>query len=203
VAGAALARERDRREGMMRVRIVLRMFVLFAASATIFAGAGNLRAQEQSQPSPAAPAAAAPAQAVDPAKRADILHLLDLMGTKTAIARMGPTLMAQMQQFSHDAASSEQQERIMQDTMARLQARIDSGAFEDLYVSIYDKYFTGDDIRQMIQFYDSPVGRKFVDKQADITRDVFAGSMQWIMANAAAIKSDSESKPPANTPQQP
>jgi uncharacterized protein len=185
----------------MRVRIILRMLALSAASLAVFAVAGGLDAQEQEQPPAAASDHAAPAPAVDPAKRADILHLLDLMGTKTAIARMGPTLMAQMEQFSHDDASSAQQKRLMQDTMARMQARIDSGAFEDLYVTIYDKYFTADDIRQLIQFYESPIGRKFVDKQADITNDVFAESIQWIQENAAAIKADSESKHSPGTSQ--
>jgi len=109
--------------------------------------------------------------------------------------------MAQMEQFSHDDASSAQQKRLMQDTMARMQARIDSGAFEDLYVTIYDKYFTADDIHQLIQFYESPIGRKFVDKQADITNDVFAGSIQWIQDEAAAIKADSESKGSPDTSQ--
>jgi len=189
----------------MRVRIILRMLVPLAASLAVFAIAGSLDAQEQSQPSAAVPVAAASAQSVDPAKRAEILHLLDLMGTKTAIARMGPTLMAQMQQFSHDDASSAQQQRLMRDTMARMQARIDSGAFEDLYVSVYDKYFTADDIHQLVQFYESPIGRKLVDKQADITRDALAGSIQWIQDQAAAIKSDSESKPSPDTspPSQP
>jgi hypothetical protein len=110
--------------------------------------------------------------------------------------------MAQMQQFSHDAASSEQRQRLMQDTMARMQARMNSGAFEDLYVSIYDKYFTADDIHQLVQFYESPIGRKMVDKQADITKDVFAGSMQWIIEDAAAIKADSDSQPAGGKPQQ-
>ena len=178
----------------MRVRIILRRLALFAASLAVMAAGGALRAQEQAQPPAAAPTPASPAPSVDPAKRADILRLLDLMGTKTAIARMGPTLMAQMEQFSHDDASSAQQQRLMQDTMARMQARIDSGAFEDLYVTIYDKYFTADDIRQLIQFYESPIGRKLVDKQANITKDVFAASIQWIQENAAAIKADSESK---------
>jgi len=186
----------------MRVRITLRVLVLSAASLAVFAVPGGLHAQEKEQSKPsAATAAGAPAHSVDPAKRAEILHLLDLMGTKTAIARMGPTLMAQMEQFSHDDASSAQQKRLMQDTMARMQARIDSGAFEDLYVTIYDKYFTADDIHQLIQFYESPIGRKFVDKQADITNDVFAGSIQWIQDEAAAIKADSESKGSPDTSQ--
>ncbi len=194
----------------MRTRIILRMLAPFAASLAVFAVAGSLHAQDQEQsqppaapPAAGAPAPAAPAPSIDPAKRADILHLLDLMGTKTAIARMGPTLIAQMRQFSHDDASNAQQQRLMQDAMARMQARIDSGAFEDLYVSIYDKYFTADDIHQLIQFYESPIGRKLVDKQADITNNVFAGSIQWIQQNAAAIKADSESKPSSDTSRPP
>lgn len=186
----------------MRVRIVLRALALFVTSIAVFAGASSLEAQEPVQPA-AAPAPATAAPAIDPAKRADILHLLDLMGTKTAIARMGPTLMAQMEQFAHDAASSEQRTRLIQATMARMQARINSGAFEDLYVSIYDKYFTADDIHQLIQFYESPIGRKLVDRQADVTKDAFAGSIQWIQEDAAAIRKDSNSQPSEDSAQQP
>lgn len=187
----------------MRVQIVLRVLALFVTSIAIFAGASSLEAQEPVQPAAAAPAPATAAPAIDPAKRADILHLLDLMGTKTAIARMGPTLMAQMEQFAHDAASNEQRTRLMQATMARMQARINSGAFEDLYVSIYDKYFTADDIHQLIQFYESPIGRKLVDRQADVTKDAFAGSIQWIQEDAAAIRKDSNSQPSEDSAQQP
>lgn len=187
----------------MRVQIVLRVLALFVTSIAIFAGASSLEAQEPVQPAAAAPAPATAAPAIDPTKRADILHLLDLMGTKTAIARMGPTLMAQMEQFAHDAASNEQRTRLMQATMARMQARINSGAFEDLYVSIYDKYFTADDIHQLIQFYESPIGRKLVDRQADVTKDAFAGSIQWIQEDAAAIRKDSNSQPSEDSAQQP
>jgi len=183
------------------MKIILRMLLLSAASLAVFGFAGGLYAQNADEPQSSGAASAASPRPVDPAKRAEILHLLDLMGTKTAIARMGPTLMAQMEQFSHDDASSAQQQRLMRDTMARMQARIDSGAFEDLYVSIYDKYFTADDIHQLIQFYESPIGQKLVDKQADITRDALAGSIQWIQDEAAAIKADSQSKPSPGTPQ--
>ena len=34
-------------------------------------------------------------------------------------------------------------------------------------------------------------------------KDVFAGSIQWIQEEAAAIKADSDSKPSPDTPQQP
>ncbi len=49
----------------------------------------------------------------------------------------------------------------------------------DLMVPIYDKYFTDDDIRQMIAFYNTPVGKKLVENLPLITQESMTVGMEW------------------------
>lgn len=44
---------------------------------------------------------------------------------------------------------------------------------------IYAKYFTDDDLRQLLTFYQTPVGRKLLDVQPAVTRDAMQVGQQW------------------------
>ena len=41
----------------------------------------------------------------------------------------------------------------------------------DIYVPIYQKYFTLDELREIVAFYDSPVGRKLAAATPAMTRE--------------------------------
>jgi hypothetical protein len=49
----------------------------------------------------------------------------------------------------------------------------------DLVVPVYDRHLSHDDIKQLIVFYESPTGRKFVSVLPDITRDSMAAGQKW------------------------
>jgi hypothetical protein len=49
----------------------------------------------------------------------------------------------------------------------------------DLIVPIYDKYLTHKDIKDLIKFYDTPVGKKFVSVQPQIMQESMAAGQQW------------------------
>ena len=53
------------------------------------------------------------------------------------------------------------------------------GELENVYVDIYDKYFTTDEIRQLIAFYNTPVGRKLLDRQPLILKESMLAGQQW------------------------
>lgn len=164
-------------------------------------------AQQSGQP-PAASSQTAAQEAdtkkIDSAKKAEILRLLDLMGTKKMLNQIVPMLAAQIRaNMSKDQTLNEKANRAIDLAMARVQARVDSGAYEDLYVSIYAKYFASEDIQQMIQFYETAAGQKLVQIMPQITRDAMAVSMQWVQEDMAAVKTqvDSASPDPSSPPQ--
>ena len=50
--------------------------------------------------------------------------------------------------------------------------------FEQIAIPIYDKYFTHEEIKSLVPFYESPVGRHVVEVTPQLTGDVMAGISQ-------------------------
>lgn len=49
----------------------------------------------------------------------------------------------------------------------------------EMIVPIYDKNFTDDDILQLLAFYQSPIGRKTIEKMPGIYQESFQIGMEW------------------------
>ncbi len=49
----------------------------------------------------------------------------------------------------------------------------------DDFAAIYAKYFSLDEIRQMLEFYDSPLGKKLTKYLPEINRDALAGTQKY------------------------
>lgn len=48
-----------------------------------------------------------------------------------------------------------------------------------LVIPIYDKYYTDSDIKQLIEFYNSPVGRKMTEKMPVILQESMEAGKEW------------------------
>lgn len=54
-----------------------------------------------------------------------------------------------------------------------------STSLDELFIPIYDKYYTHEDILDLISFYESPAGRKSIEVQPDIIAETFVISQAW------------------------
>jgi hypothetical protein len=59
------------------------------------------------------------------------------------------------------------------------QARARRGELEDGYVALYDRNFTAAELRGLIAFYESPIGKRFVEVQPTLTREGMAMGQEW------------------------
>jgi len=59
------------------------------------------------------------------------------------------------------------------------QARARRGELEEGYVQLYDRNFTAAEIRGMLAFYESPVGKRFVEVQPALMREGMAMGQEW------------------------
>jgi uncharacterized protein len=50
--------------------------------------------------------------------------------------------------------------------------------FNTMYIDLYDKYFTNEEIKGLIQFYESPVGRKAIEVLPAITQESMKHGME-------------------------
>lgn len=99
------------------------------------------------------------------AKRDDIRKLIEITGSKKAVALMLPQMLAPMK-----SSFPQVPDQFWQETAEEF--KIDE--LVDRLVPIYDKYYTHDDIRGIIAFYQSPLGLKLISTQPQVMQESLA-----------------------------
>lgn len=51
----------------------------------------------------------------------------------------------------------------------------------DLIVPIYEKMFTTEELKQLLQFYETPIGRRFIDATPELARESMLAGQRWGM----------------------
>jgi hypothetical protein len=151
----------------------------FMRIATLVAGFALLTcvgAYSQSTKSAVADSTAA----IDPAKEADIRRLLDVTGA----AGLATQMMGQMEQgirplMTNSLPPGEYREKLIELFFEKFHSKVDSNQLISLIVPIYDKYYTHAEIRSLIQFYESPVGKKVATSMPKIMAESQAVGGQW------------------------
>jgi uncharacterized protein len=189
---------------MMQKRF--KQWMLLAAFVPTFAMAQSLQNQAPNQaatPLAAAPAAAAP---VDAAKQAAINDLLSAIDAQKLVGAIGNSAQMQSKQLVpailSDALSENKSmnDKQKQAAVPALQKNavpklVDSAGQvfatdsfrQDAMKAQFDayaKYYSTDEIKDLTAFYKSPTGRKFIQVQDQVGRDVVNGLMQKYMPQA-------------------
>lgn len=102
-------------------------------------------------------------------KTDDIRKLLTITGS----AKIGTQVLSQM--FQSFRASMPQSEKFFQE----FEKEINPDELFNLIVPIYAKYLTHDDVKELIRFYESPIGKKFIGIQPQMAQDIMAASQIW------------------------
>ncbi|MGA7817079.1 DUF2059 domain-containing protein [Caballeronia sp.] len=174
-----------------------KQWMLLAAFVPTFAMAQSL--QSQAAPDVSAAATAAP----DPAKQAAIKDLLDAIDAQKLVGAIGNSAQMQSKQLvpailsdalSENKTMNDKQKQaavpqLQKDTVPRLvdsagQVFATDSFRQDAMQAQYDayaKYYTTAEIKDLTTFYKSPTGRKFIQVQDQVGRDVVNGLMQKYM----------------------
>jgi hypothetical protein len=132
-------------------------------------GTGLARAQAQTP----APAQNAPA-AIDPQKEQLIRHLLDLLNLPQTMQNAIAPMLTQMTKAMIPSVPDEKTQKFIDLVNQRLLQKMTTVDYAGLFVPVYDKYFTVDDIKVLIAFYESPVGTKVLKLQSPMMMEVSA-----------------------------
>lgn len=173
-----------------------KQWMLLAAFVPTFAMAQAL----QSQAPAASAAAAAP---VDPAKQAAIKELLEAIDAQKLVGAIGNSAQMQAKQYvpeilsealSENKTLNDKQKQAAVPTLQKnaVPKLVDSagqvfaseGFRQDAMQAQYDayaKYYSTQEIKDLTSFYKSPTGRKFIQVQDQVGRDVVGSLMQKYM----------------------
>jgi TonB family protein len=122
--------------------------------------------------------------AIDPETAADIRRLIEAMGTKNIVPQMFESQLQpvreQLLKNLNNLPADVDKEKIADRFIQMMKDRIDSGELADLAIPVYAKYFTHDEIKDMLAFYESPTGKRFTEEAPSAIRDVQAAvSQHW------------------------
>jgi uncharacterized protein len=117
---------------------------------------------------------------IDPAKEADIRRLLDLMGTK-AIAQQVMDAMAKnlKPMMVSSLPPGDYRDKLVELFLQKFQAKADTQQLIEMAIPSYDKYFSDDEIKGLIAFYQTPLGRKALEVLPKLGVELQTQGAKW------------------------
>jgi hypothetical protein len=114
---------------------------------------------------------------IDAGKRADIRSLMDVVGTRdeqrNATARQAEEFKGNLVSALPDKHGGQ---AFVNTLVKDYQKKFNADAVNEQVVAIYDKHFTDDEIKGLLQFYSSPLGRKFAAEMPKIAAEAQAAN---------------------------
>jgi uncharacterized protein len=145
----------------------MRRASLFCCVLLLGGTASYGQAPPAAQNPPAKTAPAFPAQSeekkINPAKEADIRKLLELTGATTTMELTMQSMEKSIKpMLANSLPPGDYREKLITLFFEKFHSKMDLQKLVDLAVPLYDKYYTDEDIRGLIQFYQTPLGKKTV-----------------------------------------
>ena len=139
-------------------------------------GSGNALAEEQSGPV----GQAAPEEKTAPAreKRADIERLMKVTKAAEMGAQMGDLMAQQIVQLS-GADTPEAVARCREFAATAVREMLAQKGLMKELVPVYEKHFSHEEIREMIAFYETPLGKKSIEVMPEVMADSMQIGQRW------------------------
>jgi uncharacterized protein len=158
------------------------IFLLVLAGACVVTAQGTSGSQSmQSSQALASPQSEVVQAQIDPAKKADIQRLLDLVGTKTLMQASMDSMATTIRPLvTNSLPPGEYRERLVDLFFVKFRSLADPTQFlDESGVAIYDKHFSDEEIKGLIKFYETPLGQKAVSSLPQVTNDLREAGKSW------------------------
>src|SRR3974390_424520 len=110
---------------------------------------------------------------VDPAKEADIRSLLELVGARDQVQDSVRQIAEQYREkLLATVPNNDNGHAFVNTTINEYEKRYNVDHVTDQLVSLYDKHYTDEEIKGLLQFYGSPLGQKVAAENPKIFREI-------------------------------
>jgi hypothetical protein len=175
---------------MKAVLALIAIYVVAFLVATQGASQNPVQASAADAEIPAA------SKSIDPAKQADIRSLLEFVGAKDQLQAAVSDSAAQYREKLLSSAAklpdNSQRQALITSASATFQKNFDRQRALQQVAGIYDKHYSDDEVRGLLDFFSSPLGRKFAAESPKIAKEISA--VQGVVAANAARASLQELK---------
>lgn len=174
------------------MKAVLALVIIYVGTFfLVIQGASQNAVQASPQGTPAVQNTAASPQtnsSIDPTKEADIRSLMELVGARDLVQDGENNAIEQSREkLLASLPNNDKGQTFVNAFAASYQKKFDVDQVTEQLVAIYDKHFTDDEIKGLLQFYGSPLGQKVATEIPKIGRETQAA------VRAASAKAAKES----------
>jgi hypothetical protein len=161
------------------MKAVLALVIIYVGTFfLVIQGASQNAVQAAHQGAASVPSSAASLQAnssIDPAKEADIRSLMELVGARDLVQDGENTAVEQAREkLLASIPNNDKGQAFVNAFAASYEKKFDVDQVTEQLVTIYDKHFTEDEIKGLLQFYGSPLGQKVAAEMPKIGRETQA-----------------------------
>lgn len=156
------------------MKAVLALIVIYIGTFLVAIQGGSFaEVQAAPQASSVAQSGELAAPTIDPAKEADIRALLELVGARDQVQDSMTRAAEQYREKLLETVPNNQQGQTFVNTViSTYEKKFDADAVTEQLISIYDKHYTDDEIKGLLQFYGSPLGQKVAGESPKIGREI-------------------------------
>jgi hypothetical protein len=149
------------------MKAVLALIVIYVGTFLVaIQGASNTSVEAAGQNGARANAS------MDPVKEKEIRSLLELVGAHDAIQDAASAATEQYRQKVVETSANNDRAQVLTNAyLAEFQKTFDADTITEQLVGIYDKHFSEDEIKDLLEFYGSPLGQKVAVEMPKINRE--------------------------------
>jgi len=153
------------------MKAIIALIVIYVGTFLVaIQGASNASVQAAPQGAAAKPVSV---KSIDPQKDSDIRSLLELIGARDMIQEAANNSTEQYRQkLVSLTPNDDKAQDAVNSYLAVFQKKYDVDAVADQLVVIYDKHYSEDEIKGMLQFFGSPLGQKVATEMPKISKEV-------------------------------
>jgi hypothetical protein len=156
------------------MKAVLALILIYIGTFLVAIQGGSLaEVQAAPQASSAGQSGELAVGAIDPAKEADIRSLLELVGARDQVQDSMTRAAEQYREKLLETVPNNQQGQTFVNTViTRYEKKFDVDEVTEQLISVYDKHYSDDEIKGLLQFYGSPLGQKVAAESPKIGREI-------------------------------
>jgi len=114
---------------------------------------------------------------IDPGKQANIRSLMELIGVRDVVQDATTRGTEQFREnLVATVPNNDRGQQFIAAFVQNYQKKLNADDVTNQLVTIYDKHFTDEDIKGLLQFYGSPVGQKYAAEMPKITAEIQAAN---------------------------
>lgn len=155
------------------MKAAIALILIYVGTFLVAIQGGSSTAVQAAWQSAASKPSSSPAASIDPAKDADIRALLELIGARDQFQESVSLIADQYREkLLASVPSNGKGQAFINNVISGYEKNFDVDQVTEQMVAAYDKHYTDDEIKGLLQFYGSPLGQKVASEGPKISREV-------------------------------